>query len=170
MKVDGSKMYLSTLNLWEGFKIWLRFCPWDRLQWDWEGEGTGHQLLPWCRVSHSVASDSLRAHGLQSIRLLCPWDSPGKNTGVSIPFSRGIFLTQGSNPGLLHRRQILCCLSYQGPVSRQRLWHKSELSVLGSPGAPMGWGGSEGSSNISHVNCSCRTTPLRTQKLRKQRP
>ena len=33
-------------------------------------------------VSRSVASDSLQPHGLQPARLLCPWDSPGKNTGV----------------------------------------------------------------------------------------
>ena len=33
---------------------------------------------------------------------------------VSIPSSRGIFLTQGSNLGLLHCRQILYCLSHQG--------------------------------------------------------
>ena len=85
-------------------------------------------------------------------------------SGLPFPsLLRGIFLIQGSNPGLLHRRQILCCLSYQGPVSRQRLWPMSELSVLESPGAPMGWGGSEGSSSISHVNCSCSTTPLRTK-------
>ena len=32
--------------------------------------------------SHSVVSDSSRPHGLQPIRLLCPWDFPGKNTGV----------------------------------------------------------------------------------------
>ena len=32
---------------------------------------------------------------------LCPWDSPGKNTGVGCHFLlRGIFPTQGSNPGL----------------------------------------------------------------------
>ena len=30
----------------------------------------------------SVVSSSLRPHGLQPTRLLCPWDSPGKNTGV----------------------------------------------------------------------------------------
>ena len=41
-------------------------------------------------VSHSLVSDSLWPRGLQPSRLLCPWDSPGKNTGVgSIPFSRG---------------------------------------------------------------------------------
>ena len=42
----------------------------------------------------------------------CPWDFLGKDTGVgchSLP--QGIFLTQGSNPGLLHCRQILYCLS-----------------------------------------------------------
>ena len=27
-------------------------------------------------------SDSLRLHGLQSTRLPCPWDFPGKSTGV----------------------------------------------------------------------------------------
>ena len=33
-------------------------------------------------VSCSGMSDSLRLHELQPYRLLCPWDSPGKNTGV----------------------------------------------------------------------------------------
>ena len=33
-------------------------------------------------VSHSVVSDSLRPHGLYPVRLLYPWSSPGKNTGV----------------------------------------------------------------------------------------
>ena len=36
-------------------------------------------------------------------RLLCPWDSPGKNTGVGCHFLlQGIFPAQGSNPSLLH--------------------------------------------------------------------
>ena len=36
-------------------------------------------------------------------RLLCPWDFPGKNTGVGCHFLlQRIFLTQGSNPCLLH--------------------------------------------------------------------
>ena len=33
-------------------------------------------------VSRSVMSDSLPPHGLKPARLLCPWDSPGKNAGV----------------------------------------------------------------------------------------
>ena len=36
-------------------------------------------------------------------QLLCPWDFPGKNTGVGCHFLlQGIFTTQGSNPRLLH--------------------------------------------------------------------
>ena len=43
-----------------------------------------------------------------SITLLCPWTSPGKNTGVgSHPLLQGIFLTLGSSLGLLHCRWIL---------------------------------------------------------------
>ena len=33
--------------------------------------------------------------------LLCPWDSPGKNTAVGCHALQGIFPTQGSNPYLL---------------------------------------------------------------------
>ena len=33
----------------------------------------------------SVVSDSLRPHGLQPIRLLRPWDFPGKSTGLPLP-------------------------------------------------------------------------------------
>ena len=32
--------------------------------------------------SRSVVSDSVRSHGLQPTNLLCPWDFPGKSTGV----------------------------------------------------------------------------------------
>ena len=57
----------------------------------------------------------LRPRGLWPARLLCPWDSPGKNTGVDChSFLQGIFPTQGFKPGLLHCRQILYLLSDQG--------------------------------------------------------
>ena len=63
-------------------------------------------------VSCSVVPNSLRLHGLQPSRLLGPWDFPGKDTGVGWHFLlQGIFPTQGSNPGLLHCRQILYWLS-----------------------------------------------------------
>ena len=48
-------------------------------------------------------SDSLLPCGLLPARLLCPWDSPSKNTGVGFhALLRGIFPTQGSNLCLLH--------------------------------------------------------------------
>ena len=62
-----------------------------------------------------VVSDSLLPHGLQPARVLCPWSSPGKNTGVGCySLFQGIFPTWGLNPGLLHQRQILYHLSHQG--------------------------------------------------------
>ena len=43
-------------------------------------------------VSRSVVSDSLRPHGLQPNRLLCPRNFPGENTGVGCHFLlQGIF-------------------------------------------------------------------------------
>ena len=52
--------------------------------------------------SGSVVSNSLWPHGLYS-----SWHSPGQNTGVgSLFLLQGIFLTQGSNPGLPHCRRI----------------------------------------------------------------
>ena len=48
-------------------------------------------------------------------RLLCPWNSPDKNTGEGQYFLlQRIFPTQGSNPGLLNCRWMLYCLSHQG--------------------------------------------------------
>ena len=42
----------------------------------------------------SVMSDTLQPNGLQPSRLLCVWDSPGKNTGVGChALLQGIFLT-----------------------------------------------------------------------------
>ena len=73
-------------------------------------------------VSLSVVPNSLWSHGLQLTRLLCPWDFSGKNTGVVCHFLlQGTFPTQGSNPGLLHCRQILYWLSYQGSTP-SRIW------------------------------------------------
>ena len=38
-----------------------------------------------CVFTRSVVSDSLQPNRLAT-RLLCPWNSPGKNTGVGLPF------------------------------------------------------------------------------------
>ena len=53
-------------------------------------------------------------------KLLCPWDFPGKSTGVYCHFLlQGIFPTQGSNPGLPHCGQTLNRLSHQGSGFRR---------------------------------------------------
>ena len=64
--------------------------------------------------SCSVISDSLQPHELQPTRLLCPWNSLGKNTGGgSHSILQGVFPTQGLNPCLLHCQQILYHLNHQ---------------------------------------------------------
>ena len=74
-------------------------------------------------------SDCLWSHELQPARLLCPWNSPGKNTGMSShSLVQGIFLTQESNPGFLHCRQIFYCLSHQG--SPKLLWNRIQRSWI----------------------------------------
>ena len=52
---------------------------------------------------------------LEPTRLFYPWDFLGKNTRMGCHFLlQRIFPNQGSNPGLLHCRQILYQLSHQG--------------------------------------------------------
>ena len=67
-----------------------------------------------CSVS-SVMSDSVLSYGLQPAWLLCPWDSPRKNTGVGCcAFLQGIFLTQGLN---LHLLRLLNCRQILYPLN-----------------------------------------------------
>ena len=55
--------------------------------------------------SCSVVFDSLCPSGLQPARLLCPWDSLSKNTGVGChALLQGTFPTQGLNLCLLYRQ------------------------------------------------------------------
>ena len=73
-----------------------------------------HSLCVCC----SVVANLLQPHELQPAKLLSPWNSQGKNTGVgSHSLLQGIFLTQGSNCHLLHCRQIHYHLSHQGSSS-----------------------------------------------------
>ena len=54
----------------------------------------------WLGLPHSMAtlSHSVVSNSLQPARLLCPWDSPGKNTGVGCHFLlQEVFPSQGSN-------------------------------------------------------------------------
>ena len=84
----------------------------------------------------SVTSNSLRPHGLQPTRLLCPWNSPGKNTGVNChTFLQGLFPTQGSSPHLLHHlhwqvlfplvpcgKPLIFCILKSGSIPQHIHW------------------------------------------------
>ena len=96
-----------------------------------------HEREKW-KWSHSVVSDSLQPHGQQPTRLLRPWDSPGKSTGVGCHcLLQGIFLTQGSNPSLLQCRQILYHLSHRGSPEVLR---RRNLSPISGEKPRQGWG------------------------------
>ena len=81
----------------------------------------------WCRAGNGAKRCvfALLLHlcptlfDLMDCRLLCPWDSPGKNTGVGChALLQEIVPTQGLNPGLPHGRWILYCLNHQGSPLR----------------------------------------------------
>ena len=92
---------LTWRTLWKMEPHGLKSAGSQRVRHNWSD-------LAQHRSACSVMSDSLRPHGLQPFRLLCPWDFPGKNTGVGCHFLlQGSFLTQGSNLCLLHCKWIL---------------------------------------------------------------
>ena len=66
-----------------------------------------HVLL-FCNLMDHSSPPGSSVHGISRARIL-EW--------VAIPFSRGIFLTQGSNLDLLHCRWILYYLSHQGGLN-----------------------------------------------------
>ena len=101
-----------TNSVYMGWRVspWIHVLP----------DSQNHNL---CRCSHNRFSclvaklclTLLWPHGLYPTRLFCPWDFPGKNTGVGCQaLLQGIFPTQGLNPGLPHCRWSLYRLSQQG--------------------------------------------------------
>ena len=68
------------------------------------------------QFSGSVVSNSLRPHGLQHARLLCP-DFPSENTGAGCHFLlQEIFPTQGFNPQLMHWQAGSLMMSQQESI------------------------------------------------------
>jgi len=66
--------------------------------------------------------ESLRPHKLQPTRLCCPWDFPGQGYWGGLPFpSPGDLPNPGTEPDLLHCRQILYQLSYKGSLKNKEL-------------------------------------------------
>jgi len=85
-----------------------------------------------CSVAQSCLP--LLLHGLLAVMLLCPWNFPGKNTGVGCHFvPKGIFLTQGLNLHglyLLHL-QVYSLLLHHLESQNVSLWNiiLKELSI-----------------------------------------
>ena len=99
------------------------------------------------------------ARDCSSARLLCPWNSPDRNTGMgSHSLIQGIFLTQGSNWGLLPCRQILYQLSHQRHVkpcySRPVVPGGSRRGAEPSVDSPL-WTGPEISAQLGHNTGVC---------------
>ena len=121
----------------------------------------------------SVMSDSLWPYGLYPARLLWPWDSPGKNTGVGCHALQRIFPIQGSNLPLLrllHRQANSLSLAPPGKpplpythsiylaLTTGHVWQ----NLLGWPGrmssrcpAPRDWKSSGFNSGQSHYLLLC---------------
>ena len=69
----------------------------------------------------------LQPQGPQPTRILCPWNSPGKNTRVDCHFLlQGIFPTQGLNSCLL---QMFPIIAYYEILSIISLYNKSLLLI-----------------------------------------
>ena len=83
-----------------------------------------------CQVASVVSDCDPMA---QATRLLCPWDSPGKNTGVGChALLQGIFPTQESNlylQRLLYCRQVLYPPSHLGNPFLRMCCAQSSLTL-----------------------------------------
>ena len=133
---DKESAFTDLLCRRPGLDPWVGKIPWRR-EWlptpaflpgefhgytitfleDWTPKRSFLGKKRMCVLSCSVVSNSLQPHGLKPARLLRPWNSPGKNTGVaSHSLLQGILPTQGSKPGFLHCRQNLYHLSHQGSL------------------------------------------------------
>ena len=98
-------------------------CPTTKDRRTWERGEHSTRNIHACSVTKPCLT--LRPHGLQPIKVPCPWNSPDKNTWVCCHFFlQRIFLTQGSNPPLLCLLHLL-------------RWQAVSLSLghLGSPNA-----------------------------------
>ena len=104
-------------------------------------------------------SDSVEACGLQPARLPCPWDSPGKNSGVGChAFLQGILLTQESNLRLLCLPALAC-----GFFTISTTWEVQTYAYmwLNSFAVPL---------KLSQHCLSISYTPTQNKNLKKKKP
>ena len=164
-------------------------CPWDfpgkdtgvgchfLLQGIFWIQGSNSHLLHWrvdssslshmhtCSVA-SVVSDSVQPYGQQPSRLLCPQDSPDKNTGVGCHF----FLPRGAQINYTSILKIHCqryakstkfwfCICMQVHMfASMKVWPFPNVMVFGG-GAWRKWLGHEGGALMNGTAASDKETP-----------
>ena len=94
----------SSLFIHQLMAVWavsVHGLLWNLLLWTWTCSCV-------CVPSRSVVSGSLRPYRLQPARLLCPWDSPGKNPGVGcLALLQGLPATEPASATLAGRLFII---------------------------------------------------------------
>ena len=84
-----SPVVLNCFHLLKYIMFFLSvFCTHSPLNWEHFHNYPSHLLciIYYCLMTKTCLT-LFQPHGLQPTRLLCPWDFPGKNTGVSgLPF------------------------------------------------------------------------------------
>ena len=99
-------LFSSFSEVWSySLAQWWGWVPTELSAW----LGPEGHIRGWCWVPRAIRIESLSCVWLcdlmdcSPLRLLCPWDSPGKNTGVCChSLFQGIFLTEGLNLALLY--------------------------------------------------------------------
>ena len=122
LRISMCQLYLNEASreilIWNG--NYFHSFLWMNIQ------NHNHPELPTCVHAGSVAlvvSGCLWRCELWPTRLLCPWDSPVKNTGVVChALFQGIILTQELNPHLL-----------VSSIGRQAFYHQYHLGSLKLP-------------------------------------
>ena len=91
----------------------------DTLQWVESHKFLSLHTTECCCLVFTSCLTLLWPHGRWPAKLLCPWDSPGKNTGVGCHFLlQELFPIQGSNPHLLHwQADSLPLSSREAPIT-----------------------------------------------------
>ena len=112
----------------------VRLAYMNPVNWAWETVGSSRKIKSllveeerMCACVHCFSSVWLCAtRGLQPARLLCPWDFPGKNTGVGLPFPPPGHLP---DPGIKLVSACVSCISgrFFYPVSH---WKAPREGVL----------------------------------------
>ena len=128
--------YTEIMSFFQNYHTELSWLIHDIFHSFWDVICSKYFQIIYESESHSVVPISLWPHGLYS-----PWNSPGQNTGAgSFPLLQEMFLTQGSNPGLMHSWKIFYQQNQQGsprilewvayPFSSRSSWPRNWTGVF----------------------------------------